>query len=92
MVQQAKFCTTVIKQEPIFCPAGEHPVWFGSPFCNKIIDKDSDVTLMASNDQRGLAVDLLDGIDSSDDPLPRRFFVSRGSVDLAGEKQIFDLL
>ena len=87
-----KFSAAVVEKKSVFGATGEHAIRFVGTFSHEIVDQYSDIALVALNNERALPSHFIDGIDPCNKALRCRFFVSRGPIDLTGEKEIFYLL
>jgi len=86
MMQHTQFCAAVVKKKAVFGTASKHPIWLGSTFGNKVVNQNTNVTFVTSNNEWSFIPGFLYRIDSSDNPLPCSFFITRSSVDLTGKK------
>ena len=89
---QAQVGVVVPKGKPVLGPRSEHPVGFLGSLGHKVVDEDTDVGLVPAQNQRSPALNLSRGVDSGDEPLPGRFLVARGSVELAGKEKAANAL
>ena len=78
------------EQDAVFRPRGEHPVGFIDPFRNEVVDQDTDVRLVPAQDKGLLSAQLPVGVDTRHNPLRRGFLITRGSIDLARQEEVFD--
>ena len=70
----------------IYRPGSEHAVWFVYTLCYQVVNKNTDISLVAAKDKRFSSVAANVSIYTGNDPLSTRFFVTCGSVYLSCEK------
>ena len=87
-----EICIILPEKDPILRPGSKHPVWLIYSFCDEVINQDSDVRFVATQDKRLLLLDFQSCVNAGHQPLCRSFFVPCGAVDLPGKIQIRDVL
>ena len=75
------------EQQAVFRPAGEHTVGLGATAGHEVIDHHTEICLIAPEDEGSFPLHFERGVCPGDEPLPCRFLVSGGAVDLASEIQ-----
>ncbi len=78
--------------EAVLRPGSEHPVGLVGPEGHEIVDENTYVGLVPSEDKGLPACEAVRGVDPREESLPRRLFVSGGSVGLSGNEQPLDEL
>ena len=73
--------------EPKLRARGEESVGLIDAACDEVVDEHADVRTFAPQDERGAVAGAQPGIQPREDPLPTRFFVAGGAIDLSGEEQ-----
>ncbi len=75
------------KREPEFGTRCEHAIGLADTARGEIIDHHPDIALRPAEMQRLAALRLQCRIETSDQPLRRRLFITRRAVDLPGQEQ-----
>src|SRR4051812_12746970 len=70
----------------------KHPVRLICAFADQIVDQYAQVAVCPAKQQFTRSFYLESGIQSRNEPLTARFFISRGAVDLSREEKPFHLL
>ncbi len=74
------------QRKPVFGAGSEHPVRLAHALGGQIVDHDPDIRLSPVQHRQRLPACLSCGVDARESALPGSLFVSRRSVDLAGQK------
>src|SRR2546425_8614728 len=85
---QAAVGVILPQAQAILGPGSEHPIRLGSSFGHQIVDQDADIGLVTPQHYRLPSLDSSGGVDAGHYPLGARFLISRGSIDLPGEKKV----
>ncbi len=85
---QPKISIVLPEQKPIFSSRCEHPIRLRRSLGNQIINQNSDVCLVAPNDNGIQSFGSAGGVDSSHESLGTSLFVSRRAINLACQEQI----
>ena len=80
------------EKDAVFGTAREHAVWLIDTLGHKVVDKDTDVRLVATQCERLLALYSQAGIDTGHQALSACFLITRRAVDLSCEIEIIDKL
>ena len=76
------------KQNTILCARGKHSVGLVDTLCHEIVDKHSNVCLIATKHKRLIATHSKRSIDSGYKPLPCCLFIASGTVNLTGKIEV----
>src|SRR5580658_7111 len=90
MMAKTQLGAAMIEQKPMLCSAREHAVRLARPLDDQIINQDTDITLISPDHQRFLSPHLIHCVHAGDQALSGSFFISRGAIDLACKKEVFD--
>ena len=71
---------------------GEHAVRLVHTTGHQVVDKNTDVSLVACQSERFSSCDILVGVDAGNEPLPCRFLIPSRAIDLSGEEKILHQL
>ena len=83
----------ILPQEyTVFGSRCKHSVRLVYPFGHKVIDKHSDICLVAREGKRLGSLHTQSGVGSGHKPLPRGFLITGGAVDLTCKIEPFDEL
>ena len=85
--REAQVGIVFAQQQAMFGAAGEHAIRLARAARHQVVDEHADVALAALRDEGLLCRRRARGVDAGDEALRRGFFVARGAVDLAREKQ-----
>ena len=91
VAHQAKVGVVLSEHQAVFGPAREHPVGLFGPLGDQVVDQHADVGFVAPEDEGLFPFDRQGGVDTRHQSLGRRLLVAGGTVDLAGEVEVFDL-
>ncbi len=80
------------KQQSILGTTGEHPIRFVGAGGDQVVNQHTDVSLITRGDPGRLAGNLSCGIETGDQSLAGRLFVTGGAVDLTGKEKTGDRL
>ncbi len=89
---EAQVCIVFAQQQPVLGAAGKHPIRLAGTAGDQVIDQHADVCLIPTWCPRLAFLHLQGCIDAGKNALRRRFLITCGAVDLAGEKQAADEL
>src|SRR5438045_319327 len=87
ILAQAQISAIGPQQQTILSTRCMQTIWLTHWTRDQVIDKDTDVGFVSPKHKPVLAAHMQGGIDTCHDPLSRRLFVSRRTVDLASQKQ-----
>ena len=88
---QTQVCIVLTQKQTIFCPGCHHTVWFMVLLCYQVIDQNTDISLRTIEDQRLFSFDLHCCIDTGNESLCRRFFISAAAVELSAAEKSSDI-
>ena len=80
------------EEETIFGSTGEHPIGFGAPLRDEVIDHDAEIGLVPGQDERVVAENLEGRIGPREKALTRGLFITGGPIDLTRKVEAFNLL
>ena len=91
------FCQSLIRivlsqQYTIFGSRRKHSVRLVHPFCYKVINQNTDISLVSSQRKFISAVAVYMRINSRNQSLTARFFITGGTINLSCKKQILHRL
>ncbi|MPN32936.1 hypothetical protein SDC9_180419 [bioreactor metagenome] len=78
------------KQQTVLGAGSQQAIWLYRPFCDQIIDHDTDIAIAAFQDERFFSLHSQRCIDTGDDALSGSFFITGCSVCLTSCKQILN--
>src|SRR6266508_3985757 len=85
--REAQICVVLAQHQPIFRPAGKHPIGFRDAPSDQVINEDAQVCLVAPGPPWLPAPRLERSVDTGKQPLRRSFFVSGRTIDLTRKEQ-----
>ena len=84
---ESRIGIVLTQKDAVFGTRGKHSVRLINPLSDQIVDKHTDICLVALQRERAFACAEQCGVDASDESLSGSFFVASGAVDLSGEEQ-----
>ena len=87
-LRQAEVGIVLTENETVFSAGGEHAIGLGCALGDEVIDEDTDVSLIAAQDDRVLALNAPGGVHPSYKSLGTSFFVAGCAIDLASAIEV----
>ena len=87
-----KICIILSENKPVLSSGSHHSIRLMAFLCNKIINKNPYISLGTVNYNSFFSLQFSCGINSRDQPLSRRFFISGTSIKLSAAEKSFNYL